>query len=60
MDNELDLFDFLKHILDCTYISDLKYSHYNDKAKMLLKQLNLKNYSLNQIDDALEYIYNKK
>ena len=42
MNNKLDLFEFLKYILDCTYIFDLRTIHYNNNAKLILKQLNLK------------------
>lgn len=41
MNNKLDLFEFLKYILDFTYIFDLRTIHYNN-AKLILKQLNLK------------------
>ena len=56
-ENESDLFDFLKYILSCTYISDLKFDPYKNKVKLILKQLNLKKYSSKQVDDMFEYIY---
>lgn len=54
--NKLELLEFLKYILGCTYISDLKTEPYNTKAKLILKQLNLKKYSFNQVKDAFEYL----
>jgi hypothetical protein len=54
---ELNLLEFLRDILDCTYISDLKFEPFNSKAKLLLSRLNLDDYTLHQVDDALKYIY---
>lgn len=54
-----DLLEFLKYILGCTYISDLRTEPYNSKARLILQQLNLKYYTLNQVKDAIEYIYFK-
>ncbi len=53
---ESDLFEFLKYILGCTYISDLRTKPYNDRAKSILKLLNLNKYPLNQVEEAFEYI----
>ncbi len=55
-ENFSDLFEFLKYILGCTYISDLKIEPYNTKAKLILNDLNLDKYSSNQIYDVFEYI----
>lgn len=55
--NNLDLLDFLKYILGCTYISDLRTKPYNNKAKLIFNKLNLKEYSYEQIIDAFKYIY---
>ena len=57
---KLDLLEFLKYILGCTYVSDLRQEPYNSKAKLILKQLNLKKYSLHQLADVFEYIYFKQ
>lgn len=59
MDSNSDLLEFLKYILGCTYISDLRVEPYNSKAKLLLKQLKLDEYSENHVKDIFEYIYNK-
>ena len=55
--NEKDLLEFLKYTFGCTYISDLRIEPYNNKSKILLEKLDLGCYSLNQIRDAIEYIY---
>ena len=59
-DRESDLFEFLKYILGCTYVSDLRIEPYNTRARLILEQLYLGRYSLNQIRDAIEYLYSKK
>lgn len=52
-----DLLEFLKHILGCTYISDLRTKQYNDKAKsIILEKIDLGYYSLNEIKRAIDYI----
>lgn len=60
MNKDLELLEFLKYILGCTYISDLKTDPYNDRAKLLLKHLNLNKYSLYQINDAFIYLHGFK
>lgn len=56
MNENLDLLEFLKYILGCTYMSDLRIEPYNTKAKLILEQLDFGYYSLDQIKDAIEYI----
>lgn len=55
--NDNDLLEFLKYILGCTYISDLRIESYNYKAKLILSKLDFRNYSLKQITEAYKYIY---
>lgn len=55
--DEKDLLEFLQHALGCTYISDLHTEQYNEYAKMILDKIDIRNFSLNQIRDAIEYIY---
>lgn len=57
LNDDLDLLGFLKYILGCTYISDLRTEPYNAKARFILSKLNLKKYSLNQLIDIFNYIY---
>jgi hypothetical protein len=52
-----DLFGFLKCILGCAYISDLRTEPYNIKAKLILEKLDLKKYPNNQVMDIFGYIY---
>lgn len=58
LDN-LDLLDFLKYILDCQNISDLRTESYNARAKYLLEKLDLTHYSLTQIIDTIKYLDNQ-
>ena len=60
MDTDLDLLEFLRYILGCTYISDLRTDPYNTKARLILKFLNFKKYPISQIQDAFEYLYDEK
>lgn len=55
--DEKDLLEFLQHALGCTYISDLHTEQYNEYAKLILEKIDIRNFSLNQIRDAIEYIY---
>lgn len=57
MDENLDLLEFLKYVLSCTYVSDLRFEPYNTKAKLILERLNINYYSLNQTKDAIEYVF---
>ena len=54
--NDLGLLEFVRYILDCKYISDLRTESYNARAKALLDKLYLAHYSLVQIKDAIEYL----
>ena len=55
--DEKDLLEFLQYALSCTYISDLKTEQYNKRAKLILEKIDIRNFSMNQIRDAIEYIY---
>ncbi len=55
-----DLLEFLKYVLNCTYISDLRTETYNIRAKEILDKFDPAYYSLNQIKDAIEYVYTEK
>jgi hypothetical protein len=54
-----DLLEFLKYVLGCTYISDLRKEPYNTKAKAVFERLDLTHFSLTQIRDTTEYLYAK-
>lgn len=51
-----DLFELLKNLVCCTYISDLRADPYNAKAKMILKVLDPDLYSAGQMSDVCQYI----
>ena len=57
MNDKLDLFEFLKYVLDCDYISDLRTEPYNNRARLILCKLDLTSYSQRSIEDIIEYIY---
>ena len=59
MKSKFDLLEFLQYILGCTYISDLRFEPYNTKAKVVLKNIKLRKYSLKQIKDTIQYLYLK-
>ena len=59
MEKDIEPLEFLRYILGCDYISDLRIEPYNTKAKLLLNNLGIRQYSLNQIHKAIEYIYFK-
>ena len=52
-----DLLEFLKYVLGCTYISDLRKEPYNTRAKAFFEKLDLTYFSLTQIRDTTEYLY---
>ena len=60
MNGNLELLEFLKYILGCTYVSDLRVEPYNTRAKLVFERLDLNYYSLKQIRDAIEYLDIKK
>jgi hypothetical protein len=54
--HNLELLEFLRYIIGCKNISDLRIEFYNERAKALFDKLNLANYSLTQIEDAIRYL----
>lgn len=52
----IDLFELLRNLLCCTYISDLRTEPYNTRAKLVLKRLNLDSSFSNQVKDVYRYI----
>ena len=51
-----DLFELLKNLLCCAYISDLKTEPYKEKAQLLLSYLDLHSFSSQQVHDVRNYI----
>ena len=56
MNDCTDLFEVLKNLGCCTYISDLRANPHNTKARIILNILTLDGYSARQVNDACQYI----
>lgn len=57
--NKTDIFETLKNILGCEYISDMKFEPYRTKAKETLKSMELSILSLSDLKDIAQYLYEK-
>ena len=55
----MDIFEDLKSKVGCPFISDLKFDPYVVPAKSLLGVLDLSCYSLQSLNDAAGYFYDK-
>lgn len=55
-----DIFTDLKKLMSCNYISDIRIGKNRRKASKILKTLNLENYTLLQLSDLYNYLYNKE
>ena len=55
-----DIFTDLKKLMNCNYISDIRIGKNRRKASKILKTLNLENYTLLQLSDLYNYLYNKE
>jgi hypothetical protein len=58
-DNQISLLEFIKEVLGCKYISDLRREPLNSRAKLLWSKLDLSHYSLYEICNASQYIFQK-
>lgn len=58
-DNQLSLLEFIREVLGCKYISDLRQEPFNNRAKLLWSKLDLSHYSLYEICDASKYLFQK-
>ena len=56
---EMDIFEDLKELLGCFYISDMT-GLYNHVAKEAVKGIDLKKYPLSQLCDLYSYLYGGK
>lgn len=54
-----DLFERVKKSLGCDYISDIKCQPYIHRAKVLMRRINLEEYSLHDLNDMAMYLYGK-
>lgn len=57
--NKTDIFETLKNILGCEYISDMKFEPYRTKAKETLKSMDLSILSFSDLKDIAQYLYEK-
>ena len=55
----MDLFEELKSRIGCQYISDLRFGTYNELAKSIMRKINVDDYSLSELNDMAEYLYQK-
>lgn len=55
-----DLFEMLKDLCGCGYISDLRYEPYLTTARSHMQTICLKPFSLFQLSDMAEYLYEHK
>ncbi len=55
-----DIFETIKTKLKCQYISDIRNLLYIDKAKEMMRNLNLEKYPLYQLSDMASYLYSEK
>ena len=55
--NSEDIFEKLKKAVGCTYISDMRTEPYCSKAKSLLKEMGIDDYSLKELNDISFYLY---
>ena len=55
--NSEDIFEKLKKALGCAYISDMTTEPYCSEAKSLLKEMEIDDYSLKELNDVSFYLY---
>lgn len=55
----MDLFEELKSRIGCQYISDLRFGTDNELAKSIMRKINVADYSLSELNDMAEYLYQK-
>ena len=55
----MDLFEELKSRIGCQYISDLRFGTDNELAKSIMRKIDVADYSLSELNDMAEYLYQK-
>ena len=55
----MDLFEELKTRIGCQYISDLRFGIDNELAKSTMRKIDVADYSLSELNDMAEYLYQK-
>ena len=56
----MDIFEQLKDKIGCKCISDLRFEPYSTKAKNMLKELDIEQCSLAELNDLAFYFYQKR
>jgi hypothetical protein len=59
MEANMDLFEELKSRIGCQYISDLRFGTDNELAKSIMRKIDVADYSLSELNDMAEYLYQK-
>jgi len=57
MSADLDLLDDLRKKINCTYISDMRFSPNKELAQYEFEHMDLSKYSADMRKDALQYLY---
>ena len=57
MQKQRDLFEELRELLLCCYISDMRNEPFRSAAKETLAGMQLRDYPLRALSDAAEYLY---
>ena len=53
----MDIFEKIKNVLGCEYISDLRFVPRSSRAKNIIKDLDLDVYSFAELNDLVFYLY---
>ncbi len=58
-EKEPDIFEDLRDLIGCEYISDLT-ARYNKDARRIAETVRLERYPVSQLNDLYEYLYGEK
>ena len=56
----MDIFEYLRKMMECQYISDLRYEPYKTRAQKLLITVPLDECPLEALSDLAEYLYGRE
>lgn len=51
-----DIFEYLKELVNCEYISDLQFGNYHDTAIIILKTIDINRINPKQYIDICQYL----
>lgn len=60
MAEKSDIFEDLKSVVGCVYISDMRHEPFAGAARAAVFALRLEKYRLKQLEDLSEYLYGEK